>query len=126
MKYCCKALESSTEEFGEFEYDKVNNRFIGYITNITGEGHGKRVLAYCPFCGTRLADFSDIYDDELEKTTGKDLCDIKDSDIPEEFKSDEWWKNREINESYIDHFYDPLRYEENINIINGERVLKCK
>ena len=32
--------------------------------------------------------------DELEKAVGKSLCDITDDEIPEEFKTDEWWKKR--------------------------------
>lgn len=37
---------------------------------------------------------SDIYEDSLEKAVGKDCCDIAEEEIPEEFKTDEWWIKR--------------------------------
>jgi hypothetical protein len=54
-------------------------------------------MQYCPFCGAKLhVDLfaNDEYYDALEEAVGKEFCDIKEEEIPEEFKSDEWWKKR--------------------------------
>lgn len=55
------------------------------------------VLYYCPWCGKELPrSLRDEYFEILEKEYGLDNYDIDDNpeQIPEEFKSDEWWKNR--------------------------------
>jgi hypothetical protein len=50
---------------------------------------------YCPYCGAEMPKiFDDEYYDALEEAVGKEFCDIKEEEIPEEFKSDEWWKKR--------------------------------
>ena len=36
----------------------------------------------------------DPYSDALEEALGKEFCDITEDEIPEEFKTDEWWKKR--------------------------------
>jgi hypothetical protein len=125
MEYCCKAMGSSIEVFGEFEYDPINNRFIGFVTDRRSQKHGQRVLAYCPFCGTKLPEFSEKKDGLLEEVLCKEFCDIKEEEIPDEFRSDEWWKKRNFtNLDALDTSYDPIRFDENIEIVNGEKMLK--
>jgi hypothetical protein len=117
-------MASSVEEFSEFEYDKIHNCFVGYVTNVKERGCERRILAYCPFCGTKLPDFSYEYADAIKKVLKVDYTKIDFKDIPCEFQTDEWWKKRGITKGYLNEIYNPMRLEENIEIINGERVLK--
>ena len=50
---------------------------------------------FCPYCGKEQPK-SLLFekDDALEEALGKEFCDIKPEEIPEEFKTDEWWKKR--------------------------------
>lgn len=97
---CCKALYTDLVD-GSVVYDKKYNRFYYPYS---------RVFAFCPNCGTKLPDFSEEYDDELEKITGKNLSNITDEEIPEEFKTDEWWKKRGIKGiGKFWEMYDPIR-----------------
>ena len=83
---CCRATYEDLLD-GDILYDRINNRL--YYPE-------RRILAYCPNCGTKLPDYSEEYCDELEEAVGKEFCDIKDDEIPKEFKSDEWWRKRNI------------------------------
>jgi len=55
-------------------------------------------ITYCPWCGAKLPEnLRDKYFEILENEYGLDvdIFDIKNNpNIPEEFKSDEWWKKR--------------------------------
>ena len=55
-----------------------------------------------PYCGAKMPKIlygvdengNDPYEDALEEALGKEFCDITEDEIPEEFKTDEWWKKR--------------------------------
>lgn len=99
---CCRAMYEDLLD-GDVIYDSVYNRM--HYPN-------RRIFAYCPNCGTKLADYSFEYDAALEEAVGKELCDIKDDDIPEEFKSSTWWKKRRITGSGAYwNTYDPIKTE---------------
>lgn len=83
---CCRALYEDLLD-GEVVYNKIYNYFHYPYS---------RVFGYCPNCGAKLPNYLDDYDDELEKVTGKSLSIITEEEIPEEFKSDEWWRKRGI------------------------------
>ena len=53
-------------------------------------------MKYCPFCGAKMPKqlYMSEYENALEEVLGKDFCDIKEEEIPDEFKTDEWWKKR--------------------------------
>ena len=94
MKYCCRGLQRCVER-KEIDYDLIRGSFWFYFKHDYDDGYGLHHLGYCPNCGARLPkDLLDEYCDELEKAVGKEYCDIKEDEIPEEFKSDEWWKKR--------------------------------
>ena len=60
------------------------------------EPNGIDTLHYCPWCGVKLPDVlnAKIFD-VLEKEYGIDNPDIWEfTNVPEEFKTDEWWKKR--------------------------------
>ena len=104
MEYCCEFLQRSIE-WDEMTYNPVSGCFWFYIKDEAWGGPGtfhQRHCAFCPFCGAKLPinrlelqkDGSDIYTAEIERAVGKDWCDIKEDEIPEEFKTDEWWVKR--------------------------------
>jgi hypothetical protein len=51
-----------------------------------------QLLSFCPFCGTRLPE--DLGDQWLDAMAGMGFEAPFQDDIPEEFKSDRWWKER--------------------------------
>lgn len=83
---CCKALYEDLLD-GKVVYNEMYNCFHYPYS---------RVFAYCPNCGAKLPDYSTEYDEALEEALGKEYCDITEDEIPEEFKTDEWWRKREI------------------------------
>lgn len=95
MQYCCESMQRHIE-YGEFEYHPSHRCICCFFRRRRrNEGYGQRMLNFCPFCGTKLPDnLYNKYPDELEKAVGKDFCDITEDEIPEEFKTDEWWKKR--------------------------------
>lgn len=83
-------------------YDSIRREITFFIKSNDTSGYQpeyyRSPCIYCPYCGTKLPasldGAKDEYRNELEKAVGKEYCDIKPEDIPEEFKSDEWWKKR--------------------------------
>ena len=91
---CCKGMyEDLTSK--EAEFDVTFKCFYLHLYT-----HWQS-LWYCPYCGTKLPNLrcadefgTDLYADALEEAVGKEFCDITEDEIPEEFKTDEWWKKR--------------------------------
>ena len=90
---CCMGMHDSLVD-KEVEFDRT---FKCYYIHL----HKRwQTMRYCIYCGMELPDLrssedgSDPYGDALEEALGKDYCDIKPEEIPEEFKTDEWWKKR--------------------------------
>ena len=83
-------------EYGEFNIHPQHRCICCFFRRRNNnEGYGERMLNYCPFCGKKLlANLYYEYEEYLEKAVGKDFCDITEDEIPEEFKTDEWWKKR--------------------------------
>ncbi len=98
--YCCNTFWDYIED-GNMEYNPILREYLFYIKSNDKSGYqpeyyGSRCV-YCPYCGTKLPanlESRDEYYDALEEAVGKEFCDIKEEEIPEEFKSDEWWKKR--------------------------------
>ena len=109
LKHCCGHMDKYTimgEEDPIIEYEssirsytfllREDNKYIGV----------NQRLWYCPWCGTKLPeDLGDEWDEALKteyNLTINDFVDKKgrwdESKIPEEFKTDEWWKKRGLQE----------------------------
>jgi hypothetical protein len=99
MIYCCETFRLHVEE-SRFAYCPIRRYYACYIKDeehYGQDGYGQCILRHCPFCGARFPSdlyTGDEYYDALEEAVGKEFCDIKEEEIPEEFKSDEWWKKR--------------------------------
>jgi len=95
-QYCCQSmLNSANDPRIGISYDKT---FRYYSINLMGK-HAEQKASYCPFCGNKLPkDLWDKYCEVLEKEYNISDFDDKETEknIPEEFKSDEWWKKRNL------------------------------
>ena len=62
-------------------------------------GSSYNVIDYCPFCGKKLP-FSkrEIYFHILNTDYEKTFEQVINHEIPEEFKSDAWWKKRHFDD----------------------------
>ncbi|MCE8168029.1 MAG: hypothetical protein I3275_05410 [Candidatus Moeniiplasma glomeromycotorum] len=95
--YCCKEKEIFLNDpSSPIEYDPVFREYYFRLDNqpqiIT--------FAFCPWCGTKLPkELREEFFDTLEKEykIETDIGEYKErADIPQEFKSDEWWKKRAL------------------------------
>jgi len=110
-EHCCELMQHYLDEkkVGIY-YDQI---IRGYYICLIGLKDGKHVIYNCPWCGSELPNsLVDEYYDTLEKEYNI-LCDSfskkyyeifedsekyeeVDRELPEEFRSDEWWKKREL------------------------------
>lgn len=94
-KHCCIKLKSilKTNKIIKY-YPKVREYAINMFSSPSVV-----LLDNCPFCGAKLPEsLRDQYFDILEEEYNLDNYDIDDhpEKIPEEFKSDEWWRKRRL------------------------------
>ncbi|WP_375331625.1 DUF6980 family protein [Candidatus Tisiphia endosymbiont of Temnostethus pusillus] len=99
MKHCCKKMEYYANHCYNEEHELViyHSEIREYNLMLHGHNYGmEQHMYYCPFCGTKLP-----------KTLGEEWCKIVKDELgldtvyaeewetlPEEFKTDEWWKKR--------------------------------
>ena len=88
--HCCKKMNYFLDEGKvSITYDP---RFRNYSIKLEGSDASQTVY-FCSWCGEKLPsdlskELESIIFDEL------DLDDFQDPRMPEEFKTDAWWKNR--------------------------------
>ena len=94
MKYCCDNMEYYAEQDIEIEYSKRLNYYS--MTLRDDEYSTSCQLYYCPWCGIKLPQSLDgVWSKTLKAEYGLDDPIFDDADkVPEEFKSDEWWRKR--------------------------------
>ncbi|MDR1528271.1 MAG: hypothetical protein LBS22_01640 [Puniceicoccales bacterium] len=77
---------------GDFPVILYTPKWRSYGLVIKGNPRNQYILFYCPFCGKKLpTDLVDEHFDAIRDDTGKPL-----DPLPEEFKTDEWWKKRRL------------------------------
>ena len=106
LKHCCAHMDRYTTTRDEVDFIivyKPDMRSYSFLLYDHGKYIGVRQrLWYCPWCGTKLPeDLGDEWDEALKteyNLTINDFVDKKgrwdESKIPEEFRTDEWWKKR--------------------------------
>ena len=100
MFYCCKHLTNDVNLPDTYtSYNKKFREFylpLKYKTSI-------QVIWFCPWCGKELPrSLSRDWFEILEKEYGlEDPYHEDEHLVPEEFKSDEWWKKRDIKEILV-------------------------
>ena len=93
-KHCCQLMDKFIDDSRVgISYSKV---FREYYIDLLSE-LPKQCVFYCPFCGHKLPQgLRDEYFEILEKEYDIDNYwdEEQEKNIPEEFKTDEWWKKR--------------------------------
>jgi hypothetical protein len=98
--HCCLIMHYAIDETDPANVSpcSYSPKFREYYLDAT-DGFGGGKIDFCPFCGTKLPKgLSDEWFDILEKEYGLDdpgMPDQKEK-VPAEFKTDEWWKKREL------------------------------
>ena len=94
MIYCCESMKYTIEDPRIcIKYDQRYKEF--YVE--TKESVVIYVINYCPWCATKLPkSLNNKWFEILEEECSLDDPDSKEQSklIPEEFKTDEWWKKR--------------------------------
>ena len=94
-KYCCELKDKFLNDprIG-ISYSQILREY--YIDII--ESPLKYCFSFCPFCGIKLpSELRDEYLRILEEYGIDDpLDESREERIPEEFKSDKWWKKRKL------------------------------
>lgn len=99
--HCCEHMDHATQlkcdtHRDEFECPDVLiiyvDRFAEYGIIFHDGGTAYSIISYCPYCGTKLPSSKrDIWFDELRKLG---IDDPDEQDIPREFESGLWYKNK--------------------------------
>ena len=95
IKHCCELMSKFLlDPRIEIYYFK---KFRGYYLGTTSGAY--QTIFYCPFCSTKLPpNLMDKYYNIIEKEYKID--DPHDTEqeklVPEEFKTDQWWKKRNL------------------------------
>ena len=103
FQHCCGTMnehldpECNIDELPLIEYERDMRSYSFVIRYEDCKSYGVRQrLWYCPWCGTKLPkDLDGIWGETLEREYGLTEKERDEgSKIPEEFKTDEWWKKR--------------------------------
>lgn len=100
-KHCCKTMKSLIEDWEcnqhENKFDcadaiiDYNPKFDEYGIIIHDGGQSVSNISYCPYCGTKLPESKrDLWFETLEKMGFDNPWE---EEIPEDFKTDKWYKN---------------------------------
>jgi hypothetical protein len=94
--HCCKEMKFFLEEGSvSINFDSTFKRYsLALLDGFNrAPSAGTQQIKYCPWCGSKLPiNLSDQWFAELEKLGFDEPFE---QIIPEEFKSDEWWKKKE-------------------------------
>lgn len=96
-KHCCNMMNECMEDPGiPLFYSSIKRRY--YIPSLYQHRFQSiQGLFACPWCATVLPkDLGEEYDHILSVEYDLDPYDLKSEKLPEEFKSDEWWKKRNL------------------------------
>ncbi len=94
MNHCCELMNLFLNDSRiPINYNAI---FRYYYLPVKGAS-AIQCLLFCPWCGNKLPkelneEYYAIFYDELNLKEAKNLLDTP--GLPEEFKSDEWWKKR--------------------------------
>ena len=90
--HCCKNMDFFLKEESVDIY--YSDRFRSYGIGMKNGTSAEQAMVFCPWCGKKLPkDLGDEWFFILEEQYNLDVS-VDKSKIPEEFKTDEWWKKR--------------------------------
>lgn len=96
MKHCCDNMEYyATIKNSLLEYSPEDRGYNFLITHTTRGTH--QSMEYCPWCGTKLPeDLGEKWVAVIKEELGYDdpFFELGYDNLPEEFRTDAWWKKR--------------------------------
>ena len=95
-KYCCVFMSKFLKDSRVGIYYDPTIRLYTIFIPTSGSYQG---IYNCPWCGHKLPyNLIDTYEETLKREYNIDDLYSRDQEklIPEEFKTDEWWKNRNL------------------------------
>lgn len=99
-EFCCRNMEYYAIRGKLIDYDISTRVYNVKLPEEDQDFCTYQYLWYCPWCGKKLPkDLGEIWIETLKKEYGikeSDIDYINLSNIPEEFKTDEWWKKRRL------------------------------
>lgn len=111
FQHCCPTMnarldpECHVDELSLVEYNPDTRSYRFVIRYDNGESHGARLsLMYCPWCGKKLPKtLGDEWEEILKNEYGMTIKDLFNKNgrwdelkVPEELRTDEWWKKRNL------------------------------
>ena len=103
-KFCCKKMEAFLSEHNSpLSYEPYTRSYSLEYSYVKNNDPNQVVVAeliyYCPWCGKKLP--KELMDEWAEIVNEKfgldDTLDRKQiEELPQELKTDEWWKKREL------------------------------
>lgn len=88
--HCCQQMSAFLEE--KKVHISYSQRFRQYGIVLSG-GNVIQEIYYCPWCGTKLpGSLKDEYFQTLDRLGAINKT-IFSNDIPDDFRSDKWWKS---------------------------------
>ena len=109
-QHCCKSMDFFLDEEKVAIY--YNPIYREYFIRLWSYPNAKHVIYFCPWCGKEFStSLINKYFETLSKEYNIYHCDFsgeyyewheenpeeeKETKLPEEFKSDEWWKKRNL------------------------------
>ena len=91
IKWCCEDMKRNMYD-NRFPLDLSLSTRTYMLPMVWPHGGTEMRINYCPWCATHLKTLEDKFDEVLEKEYGIDNW-LK-AELPEEFKSEEWWLKR--------------------------------
>ena len=99
VRHCCPKMNNYADiESSKYKFIEYESYMKAFSVQIFDHDETRQRLFYCPWCGKK---FSKALDHEwkkiLEKEYGLTLTYdemIEGSKVPEDFKTDKWWKDR--------------------------------
>ena len=103
FKFCCGrmaanvTLEVNLNRGQVITYDPT---IRGYSVCVIKQKNAISPISYCPYCGKKLpSELEDTWVEVIRTEFGRDyFCESDgewfENNLPEEFKTDEWWKKR--------------------------------
>ena len=96
MEYCCEVMDDYIKNGNDDSIICYDASTRLYTLKLIDTSHGThQIIKYCPWCGKKLPrELDEEWGEILEKEYGIEEPGWNGDKIPEEFKTDEWWKKR--------------------------------
>ena len=99
LEHCCKIMDYYADKNYKHEHEVIryDSEVREYYLSLHGKNYATyQTLHYCPWCGEKLPKIlGEEWCKIIEEKFGYDLVGSEEfAKLPEEFRTDEWWKKR--------------------------------